>query len=313
MKEKIEIEFETITPIWTGDAWSENSELKATAIMGSLRFWFEVYCHFAGIEVKEKEELDYGEFIKQRKKIENIDKSDDEILSDMKVTLVSRIFGCTGWKSRIEIEKISFQEDALKKNDIDFTFLHENEENDTKWWCNTTLFEKKESINTLKNIQVTFLLSENCLNEFQKFLKFYQDKPILIGGKKAFGLGFAKLKSDQNFDHINEITIKNKDYVIWDKVENFPSNGSILGYNIKHYLRQKENKKFRVQNFGKMSQASEYYFSSIVDNTSYIITFKNNHSILNKYKKWLQDKFSTNRPNQRKSNQADLMNHFNSR
>jgi len=108
--EKIRVDFETITPIWTGDAWGENSELKASSIMGSLRFWFEVYCHFSGIEVKEKEELDYNKFIKKRKNIDNIGRSDNEILENMNLSLASRIFGCTGWRSQIEIDEISFNQ-----------------------------------------------------------------------------------------------------------------------------------------------------------------------------------------------------------
>jgi len=284
MKE-IKIEFETITPIWTGDAWGENSELKATAIMGSLRFWFEVYCHFAGIEVKEKEELNYKEFIKKRR--EDLDKKDFEILDEMGITLSSQIFGCTGWKSRIEIREIYFKTEKVNKNDIDFTFLHENEENDTEWWCDTILFGKRKYINAIKNIKVTFIISKFYLKDFRKFLKFYQNRAILLGGKKAFGLGFVKLKSNQNLNNI-KLNLDNNNYVIWDKIENV-NNKNVLGYNIKHYLRRKEDKKFRAKNFGKMSQASNYYFSSIVDNSCYIITFNNNDFILNKYKNWLSN------------------------
>ena len=68
MKEEVQVTFQTITPIWTGDAWGECKEIKPSAIMGSLRFWFEIFCHFSGIRVKEKEELNYKNFIEQRRK-----------------------------------------------------------------------------------------------------------------------------------------------------------------------------------------------------------------------------------------------------
>ena len=42
--ERVKIEFETITPLWTGDAWGENSEIKASSIMGAFRSAFAFYC-----------------------------------------------------------------------------------------------------------------------------------------------------------------------------------------------------------------------------------------------------------------------------
>jgi len=311
----MQVQFETVTPIWTGDAWGENSEIKPSSVMGSLRFWFEVYCHFAGIEVKEKEELNYKKFIEKRK--ENPTKDEFEILQELGITLPSQIFGCTGWKSRIKIKKIeNIKTFELKKNSIDYNFLFDKD-NNTKWWSNKLLFDKKDKITLFKSFDISFNITSNsALNEFKKFLKFYQDKPILIGSKKAFGLGFVKLKTDIDLEDI-KINIKNKDYIIWDKVK-ISNNKKVLGYNIKYFLRQKENKKFRVKNFGKMAQASNYYFSCIVDNECYIISF-GNRNILNKYKSFLKEE-PTNNINPKKNNikqpsknTNDLIQHFKNR
>ncbi len=46
---KVKITFKTITPLWTGDAWQENKEIRPSSLIGSLRFWFEVICYFAEI------------------------------------------------------------------------------------------------------------------------------------------------------------------------------------------------------------------------------------------------------------------------
>ena len=46
---EVKVKFKTITPLWTGDAWMENREIRPSSIIGSLRFWFEVICYFAGI------------------------------------------------------------------------------------------------------------------------------------------------------------------------------------------------------------------------------------------------------------------------
>ena len=49
----ITLTLDTITPLWTGDAWGKNNEIRPSSIMGSLRFWFEVICYFAGITKKD--------------------------------------------------------------------------------------------------------------------------------------------------------------------------------------------------------------------------------------------------------------------
>ena len=38
MKE-IKITLKTLTPLWTGDAWGDNTSIRPSSIMGSLRFW----------------------------------------------------------------------------------------------------------------------------------------------------------------------------------------------------------------------------------------------------------------------------------
>jgi CRISPR-associated protein Cmr1 len=306
MNETITVNFETITPIWTGDAWGENSEIKPSSIMGSLRFWFEVYCHFAGIEVKEKEELNYKKFIEKRK--ENPTKDEFEILQELGITLPSQIFGCTGWKSRIEIDGIgNIETFELNKNSIDYNFLFDKD-NNTQWWTNKLLFDKKDEIKLFKRFDVSFnVKSDFALNEFKKFLKFYQDKPILMGGKKAFGLGFVRLRTDMDLNDIEIGNIKNKDYVGWSEIE-IPTNNpkKILGFNIKYFLRQKEDRKFRVKNFGKMAKASDFYFSCVVNNGCHIISFNQDKKILNKYKKVLEKELSNNKKTKNNTKQTSL-------
>ena len=306
-KEEVKVEFETITPIWTGDAWGENSKLQPSSIMGSLRFWFEVYCRFAGIKVNDykTEHLDYEKFIEKKKK--DLTKSDFEILRELNISLPSILFGCTGWKSRIKIGDIVFNKEKLYKQDIDFSFLHHGEGKDKViWWSNKILFNGKRYINTLNRICITLLVETAYLKEFKKFLKFYQEKPILIGGKKAFGLGFVKIKSNQVLD-VEDIEVK-KDVVIWDKVS-MNNSKTVLGYNIKYFLRQKEKPKNRVFNFGKQGKASKYYFSLIENGECHIITFNTNENQLNKYKSFLYSKPK----NKQRRSVNDLKNFYNNR
>ena len=127
-KKEVIVHLETITPLWTGDAWQENSNVRPSSLMGSLRFWFEVICYFTGI-VSEKEfdakkgrfekEVKQDEFKEKLKNIKNngIDfKSQIKTLGKMDIPVPSIIFGTTGWKSLIEIKEIKSLEDSCFRN-----------------------------------------------------------------------------------------------------------------------------------------------------------------------------------------------------
>ncbi len=138
---EVTVEFKTITPIYTGDAWQECREIKPASIMGSLRFWFEVLCYFNGVisdgyfdkEGAPKESLDYNDFRKKlyekiNRKLEdneeyNFEEIIDEILSELGISIPSRIFGCTGWKSKIRIKNVSYEKPKkLEQDNINFEF-----------------------------------------------------------------------------------------------------------------------------------------------------------------------------------------------
>ncbi|MBU1669041.1 type III-B CRISPR module RAMP protein Cmr1 [bacterium] len=165
-QEEITIEFETITPIWTGDAWSENSELKATAIMGSLRFAFrECYkddtaklSKLDNVNNVPNEILDYEKFKKSIGK-----KNIKEILDEQEISLESQLFGCTRWKSRIVIHSIEADKDKF----------------------------------TLKS--VSFLIDNDFLEEFNQFKIWLEKQEIHIGkGQKKQKGGKFKIKIKQS-------------------------------------------------------------------------------------------------------------------
>ena len=315
MSEKeISVKFKTITPLWTGDAWMECKEIRPSSLMGSLRFWFEVYCHFAGNNVSyEKENLDYKWFEEELKRRVRKNSSADverialEIARE-KFSLLSFIFGCTGWRSRVKIESIKFRKRTIKDSEFDYNYLH-SQDNNTKWWTKKVLFNNKEQIDVFENITVKFKIDSNALSDVKKFFKFCEDKPILMGGKKAFGFGFVKLKSDLDLNNV-EVKIKKEDIVVWDNIKIKKNN--ITGYNIKYFLRKKENKEFRAKNFGKMSRASNFYFSMPKDGEIYIIIF-NNKNILDKYKKWIEESELKQSSNRDKASINDLKNKWGSR
>ena len=167
-KEKISVLFETITPVYTGDAWQNCTELRPSSILGSLRFWFEVLCYFKG-EIGETyfdndgkpcENLNYKKFKEKLEgKLKNsqsksIEELEDEVLADMGISLPSRIFGCTGWRGRIRIKKIEPIEDYCFGNRLNLPYaIGENKEN-------------KENKENNENVEVKEWQTKNEYDQF---------------------------------------------------------------------------------------------------------------------------------------------------
>ena len=159
--ERIKVEFETITPIWTGDAWGQNSEVKPSSIIGALRASFTFYCKKNKIPLSKlnkngilDESFDYNHY---RENIKT--KSIKEILREQKISLESQLFGCTGWKSRVIIENIDFQQ------------------NGDKYHINS----------------ITFKINKEFIDEFNKFLEWIKEIYIGKGQKKRKGGRIQKI------------------------------------------------------------------------------------------------------------------------
>ena len=120
---KIKVTFETLTPLWTGDAWQENNEIRPSSIMGSLRFWFEVICYFSKItsnndykDGKLKADLEYKKFKEKILQNGNDFSGADKTLAELNIPLPARVFGCTGWKGMVRIKEINFDKTKFSKN-----------------------------------------------------------------------------------------------------------------------------------------------------------------------------------------------------
>ena len=297
MKE-IKVTFKTLTPLWTGDAWGENKGIRPSSLMGSLRFWFYIYCKSSGVDT-EKLNKDgvpadnINEYVKEYNKKNKIkesfesllqkeiiasdyDTAVDKVFEKINLPLISRIFGCTGWKSMITIKDIDYDEQTIKKSDINFKFLYDKLQTGTynsKFWANKLLFKDKDKIKVFKNVRIKLLVNDIYKFEFEKFVKFYQGKVILIGGKKSFGFGFCKITIDKD---LKDITLNTPSTFYKDStitIDSLPKDKIVLGFNFKHYQRLKENKSFRESNFGTQEKGSNFYFSFPSGNSLYIIEF----------------------------------------
>ncbi len=288
MEKEVKVSFETITPVWTGDAFGKNSKIRPSSIMGSLRFWFEVYENsFNCVNDKEKngsfndesgstldeslenlikKELESHLLYKSKSLSEDTNCMESVIRKAFNKTgfpLTSQIFGSTEWKSRIRLISVTGEKYKLKKDDIGFDFLDINAE----WWVNKNLFFDNDTANLFKNLTLTFEIDDSYEIEFKKFLNFYKDRIIIIGGKKSFGFGFGKIHVSESY--LNDIQQNNPCMECFRfkkvKVKELPYDRVILGYNIKEFLRGIiKNKKDRGKLFGVKGFASYFYFSSYI-------------------------------------------------
>ncbi|SHH22069.1 CRISPR-associated protein Cmr1 [Thermosyntropha lipolytica DSM 11003] len=114
-RSNVNVVLETITPLWTGNAWQENNEVRPSSLMGSLRFWFEVICFLAWKEIfygekkntiKNKEEKLNEFLLQQGVKTEDVCCF---LKKKLKFSIPEIIFGDTGWKGLISLKNIKFE------------------------------------------------------------------------------------------------------------------------------------------------------------------------------------------------------------
>jgi len=139
---EIKVTFETITPLYTGDAWQEFKEIRPSSLIGSLRFWFEVICYFGGVCSKEEFNNEQGRFERivdsDTGKSENGIKNEKfkklllkhgtdfygqiEALKEFKIPVPAIIFGTTGWKGLIEINGVKPIKDYYFGNKLNLQY-----------------------------------------------------------------------------------------------------------------------------------------------------------------------------------------------
>jgi len=302
---EIKVTFETITPLYTGDAWQENTKIRPSSLMGSLRFWFAVYWkavkngktenlnnnNVVSDSLKELEnpkiDRTLNQILKSHLKNNNDDKSFDEMvdqsLEELGLSVPSRLFGCTGWKSRIAIKIDSYEEIKVKFNELDFTFpINDSTKFNTEFWIKQNLVQNYNSeIILFKNIKLLIRTTEYWWKKYlSDFVDFYKDKLILIGGKLSFGFGFVNIKVEGDKKEENRNIIGYDNIIRIHKIEKIKYNNqkNVLGYNFKYFLRKSENWRFRKGNFGEQKTASRIYVSNLLkgdNNSVYLINFNN--------------------------------------
>ncbi len=330
-KKEVTVTFKTITPLWTGDAWQNNREIRPSSLIGSLRFWFVFYWKIAkngateklnenGIPKESLTELENPKTNKTFRAIlkskimesQNFDEAIDKTLAKLGLSVPSRIFGCTGWKSRIKLEIEGFEKENISFDNLEFEFpfnkLQQNgqiqKSLNTKFWIKKILFKDNisSSLKLFKNVKIKLITTDYWWDKYLKdFFEYFKDKLILVGGKNSFGFGFVNLSLDNSQNILNTFSSIDN-YLKIEKVSSiyYKENNRVLGFNFKYFLRKKENKEFRQTNFGKQGRASKVYVSNLLeDNEKYIFLLVLNSpfdttgdiplNVINKYKNWLNE------------------------
>jgi len=203
-KVEIKVQFETITPLWTGDAWMENNEIRPSSLIGSLRFWFEVICYFGGVCSAKDFDGKKGRFekdikndeIKKRLLKHGTDfEGQIEALKELEVPLPAIIFGTTGWKSLIEIKEINNQNNQNSTNNYPFPinrvefeelkYKKDNKEIKPAWYFKKGFWG---------NFEVVFRVPEEIKETIFFPLLNFMDKYGYWGGGWNIGYGRLKVK-----------------------------------------------------------------------------------------------------------------------
>ncbi|OMH39862.1 type III-B CRISPR module RAMP protein Cmr1 [Desulfurobacterium indicum] len=193
MKEEIKVTFNTLTPLWTGDAWQDNNKIRPSSLIGSLRFWFEVICYFSGI--CDEKDFNNGRFEKEvnRKNFKDclLEKGNSfeakiKCLLEQGIPLPSIIFGATNWKSLIEINQVEFFKNNFKRKPAGKIIPNKN------WYFGKPSYQGEFS--------VIFNVEEKILESIFYPLLTFMDKYGFWGGKWNIGYGRLKIEKVKNGD-----------------------------------------------------------------------------------------------------------------
>ncbi|WP_029521347.1 RAMP superfamily CRISPR-associated protein [Persephonella sp. IF05-L8] len=190
-KKEVTVTFKTITPLWTGDAWQNNREIRPSSLIGSLRFWFETIMYFADILKKEDFNSQSGRFEKEvdRKRLRefikkygnNINEIIKHFIDEQQIPISSVIFGTTNWMSLIEIKDIEFDENKFQGEPKGKIIPNKN------WYFGTPSYQGE--------FEVRFKVEEEILNSLFYPLLTFMDKYGFWGGKWNIGYGRLKVES----------------------------------------------------------------------------------------------------------------------
>jgi len=250
-KVEVKVQFETITPLWTGDSWMENNEIRPSSLIGSLRFWFEVICYFGGVCSAKDFDKEKGRFENDIKKIKEklLKHGTDfegqiEALKELEVPIPAIIFGTTGWKSLIGINGIRYLDDYCFGNKLKLPSMFCISKNE-----NREVKENNECPRRSNNdwsvfyfkipyfwgrFEVVFRVHKDIKEVIFFPLLTFMDKYGYWGG--GWNIGYGRLR-------INRVEVDKIEVSDWRKVE---FDFSKVGKNKKNYIEGNYNDENKI-------------------------------------------------------------------
>jgi len=219
----ITVNVSTVTPLWTGDAWGKNTEIKPQSILGSLRFWFEVICYASNIpdiQVRpyNEEKVDFEKFkeaietaIEKEKNI-SIFEAKRRALHNLNISLPSQIFGCNGWGGFIRIKRIEVSKGCSFDNKLGFPdVIYKDKTYSKDNWKGCKRGEVKELTRKNKNYHFWYLTpyffgsfkikfelaDDGLMKDFLYPMLNFIEKYGFIGAKNNLGYGRVKFYVDK--------------------------------------------------------------------------------------------------------------------
>lgn len=208
----ITIKLQSLTPVWTGNAFGKTEEIKASSILGSIRWWYEIIYRSLGKRVcKNKCKLQQNDFIKDLLD----DKTVDKALDNQNICPACKLFGCNGWAGKIKVVVDDSGNKRMHKVEIG---ARENER--AKRILDGLIFTNQKYLKLL--IYPVKELEPKEIELLRIVLKIISENAA-IGGRTAQGNGVVKLipEGDRRKNNIKLVVkeeLGNKEYPALDNV-----------------------------------------------------------------------------------------------
>ncbi len=201
MKE-ITVNFQTLTPIWTGDAWGKSNKLKLTGIIGSLRWWFEALVRGMGYKACDSTSDNKCQI--------EIAKPEDVAEIYGKICPVCYLFGTTGWKGRFSV---SVEKSELEKVYHDKVIVKVNKEKhgwhyESGLMGNVTLNFSYEDM-VIGEKDGNLVTMDSVFPSILKILLYLISEYEMLGAKTSMGYGVVKFQIENSDIKVTEDDWKN--------------------------------------------------------------------------------------------------------
>ncbi|WP_214045277.1 type III-B CRISPR module RAMP protein Cmr1 [Methanomethylovorans sp.] len=267
-------EIRTLTPIWTGDAEGKCTTIKETAIIGSMRWWYEAIVRGMGgyacdptsdTSCKFNAEA-YEEYKRHLKSNESKKLASNALEAGLKeVCPACKLFGCTGWKRRFKLET------SVDANQIEpFNLITLDKNNSFNNWWLSKAFEKSIKSDNSKltfgkfNLVITELAkSQNpsISSQIHSLLSIMSTMGA-IGAKNQYGYGIFDLNDKRSTtESLKEINLFLEHFDFMQEISStdFYSLDRFWCYEFSLAEDNKTVLKFRKANIiGKKSNSNQY-------------------------------------------------------